>query len=156
MTFKPIETQEQLDEIVKARVARAEESAKKKYADYDELKRKAEAYDKAQEDAKSDAEKYAERLAKLENDAKAKDDAAKRKAAADKVAKETGVPAELLTGADEEAMRASADAINGFAKKATPPAPIVPGAGTYATGAKAADEDAELRKFANELFGKSE
>ena len=48
--FKVIETQEQLDAIIGERVKRAErraeEKASEKYADYNDLKTKAEAYEK--------------------------------------------------------------------------------------------------------------
>ncbi len=44
--FKVIETQEQLDEIIRDRIARAEAKAAEKYADYDALKTQSEDKDK--------------------------------------------------------------------------------------------------------------
>lgn len=76
--FEPITSQEQLDGILKGRLAREREKATAKFADYDELKAKAAKFDEA------------DRV----RDLKAK------------VSKATGVPADLISGADEESMTA--------------------------------------------------
>lgn len=66
-------------------------------------------------------------------------------------AKEAGVPAELLTGETEDAIRASAKALSDWASK-RPAAPRFSNpAGTPATHAKAADSAAEAIRSA--LFG---
>ena len=46
--FEPITSQEQLDGILKGRLAREREQAAAKYADYDELKAKAAKFDEAE------------------------------------------------------------------------------------------------------------
>lgn len=55
-TFQPVQSQEDLDRIVGARLARERE----KYADYNDLKSKATEYDKALEAAKTEQEKAVE------------------------------------------------------------------------------------------------
>ncbi len=86
-------TQEEMDAIIGERLGRL----KAKYADYDELKSKAAAYDEAAEASKSELQKaveerdrYKARLDKLEADAK-------RAELVAKVAAEQGVDAALLS-----------------------------------------------------------
>lgn len=72
---------------------------------------KATAYDELQEQSKTELEKAREQAAAYkrqvdELSAKAEHDAARAK-----VVKETGVPAELISGDDEESMRAFAEAV---------------------------------------------
>lgn len=116
MAFEPIEGQEQLDAVLKTRLAREREKIKAEYADYDELAEKAKAYDEAQEAQKSEAQKAQERIAQLEGDIKKRDEADKVRELRKKVAKETGIPEDLIQGADEESMKAYAAQIAEFAK----------------------------------------
>lgn len=113
-------TQADVDRIVKERLARAKSEPP---ADYDELKRKAKAYDEAQEAAKSELERANDRAAKAEKalaDAKAEMEHA---ALVSKVSAETGVPASLLHGGTEEELAASAKAVSEFAESRMPQYP---------------------------------
>lgn len=111
-------TQEEIDQIIGARLAKIRAS----YADYEDLKAKAAKYDQIEEESKSELQKMTERADALQVEL----DGLKRNAALrdlrDKVAKETGVPADLLSGETEEACQAQAKAIMNFAKPGTYPA----------------------------------
>lgn len=126
-TFTPITTQEDLDKVIGARLARERE----KYADYDDLK--------AAASKLADAEA---RLAQID-----------AKAALDKirndVAQEAGVPADLLRGATKDELAAHAAAL-AEALKERPSVPVIPTQG--ATPSVSAAESAR-RAFAHELFG---
>lgn len=128
MSFTPIETQEAFDAAIRDRIARE----RAKFADYDELKAKAERFDEAEEARKSDLERANERIAELEGAAREREEADRLSALRSKVAEATGVPAELISGADEDSMTESAKAIAAFAKATVPPAPNVGGAGRFA------------------------
>ena len=100
-------TQAQLDAIVADRLSRE----RGKYADYEDLKAKAARLDKLEESNKSALEKaqgeaadYKARLEALQKQNRTRD-------ARDKVSAETGVPASLLTGEDEESCRKQAEAL---------------------------------------------
>ncbi len=112
-------TQADVDAIVEGRLARE----KQKYADYEDLKAKASEYEKLKDSNRTDAEKNAERIAALEQQLA---ESAKEKTVTqvrNKVAQETGVPASLLTGEDEETCKKQAKAIKDFAKPTTYPGP---------------------------------
>lgn len=131
MTFKVIETQEQLDQIIKDRVERAKESAKKeaeaKYADYEELKAKVEkatAQDTEKDKRlteleelvkgqKAEAENLTAKIHGLESE--------KTKA---EIAHAVGLPYEMasrLKGDTEEALREDAEALKGLMGNKTAP-----------------------------------
>lgn len=125
--FTPITTQEDLDKVIGARLARERE----KFADYDDLK--------------AAASKLAEAEARL-----AQIDA---QAALDKirndVAKEVGVPADLLRGSTKDELTAHASAL-AEALKARPSVPVIP---TQGATPSVSDADSARRAFAQELFG---
>lgn len=112
-------TQDEVNELM----GKVRRETREKFADYDELSKKAKAYDEAQEAAKTELEKAQEAAAA----AKAEADALRaEKAHAQLVAKvsaATGVPAALISGEDEEAMTANANAIAAFAKASSTAAP---------------------------------
>ncbi len=112
-------TQDEVNELM----GKVRRETREKYADYDDLAKKAKAYDEAQEAAKSELEKAQEAAAA----AKAEADALRaEKAHAQLVAKvsaATGVPASLISGDDEESMTATAKAIAEFAKASSTAAP---------------------------------
>lgn len=136
MTFKTIETQEELDAIIGERLKREREAAEKKYAGFDEAKEKAGKYDaliakdldgqiaKLTADLKAEREKNAahdETVSALTTRAvKAEGDLLRVK-----IAHEIGIPFELaerLKGDDEEALRKDAETLSGYvAKNSTPP-----------------------------------
>lgn len=146
MAFEPIESQEQLDAVLKTRLAREREKIKAEYADYDELAEKAKAYDEAQ--------KAQERIAQLEGDIKKRDEADKVREVRKKVAKETGIPEDLIQGADEESMKAYAAQIAEFAKVQTPAGATDPTPGSFSGGDDGGND--EKRAFVRSLFGKEE
>ena len=105
-------TQDELNDIVGKRLARAAE----KYADYDELKAKAEKLDALEEASKSELQKVTERAEKLEAELKSLKKEGEVRAIRDEVASKTGVPANLLTAETAEECQAQAEAILSFAK----------------------------------------
>ena len=125
--FTPITTQEDLDKVIGARLARERD----KYADYDDLK--------AAASKLADAEA---RLAQID-----------AQAALDKirndVAQEAGVPADLLRGSNKDELTAHASAL-AEALKARPSVPVIP---TQGATPSVSDADSARRAFAQELFG---
>ena len=122
--FKPIETQEALDAIIKDRIERAKKSAA------DETAKKYEGY-LSPDDVKKHTDQIAALTEKLkESDTKIADLTAKNSAyeiasVKTKVAHEVGLPYELaerLSGTTEEEIRKDADALSKFAShpQATP------------------------------------
>ena len=124
--FKTIETQEELDNIVKERIRRERE----KFGDYDELKKrvselesengalKATVEETKQTIAESDA-----RITELQGQVSNYETASLRT----RIALQNGLPYDLadrLQGADEEALRADAERLAGFMRPATPQAPL--------------------------------
>ena len=113
--FKSPATQEELDRIIQARVARVSS----KYADYEELQKAASRLKEIEEANKSESEK-----------AQARAEAAERRASelelqvlrAD-VASEKGVPAKLLAGSTREELEAAADELIAFRGEQKPPVP---------------------------------
>ena len=103
-------TQTELDQIISERLKRERE----KYLDYDSLKEKADKLDKIEEDAKSELQKATERAEKLQTELSELKHAEEVRSIRDKVAKETGVPASLLTGDTEEACNEQAEGILSF------------------------------------------
>lgn len=126
-TFTPITTQEDLDKVIGARLARERE----KFADYDDLK--------------AAASKLAEAEARLSQiDAQAALDKIRND-----VAQEVGVPADLLRGSTKDELTAHASAL-AEALKARPSVPVIP---TQGATPSVSDADSARRAFAQELFG---
>lgn len=125
--FAPITTQEELDKVIGARLARERD----KYADYDGLK--------------AAASKLAEAEARLSQiDAQAALDKIRND-----VAQEAGVPADLLRGSTKDELTAHASAL-AEALKARPSVPVIP---TQGATPSVSDADSARRAFAQELFG---
>lgn len=103
-------SQADVDRIVKERLARE----RQKYADYDDLKAKAEAADSS----KTDLEKLTEQIEAL----KSENESNKLKALRADIASTKGVPAGLLSGKTQEELEAQADALLEFAKSSAPKA----------------------------------
>lgn len=139
-------TQDELNAIVADRLERE----RKKYADYDDLKRDAEAYRAKQEADKTELQKAQERIAELEaeqGERKRKDEHA---ALVRKVMAEQKVDAKyasLLTAGTEEDLVAQAKLIGErFA---------VPIRTEGGKPPQVGDRDAEMKAFAHQLFGGS-
>lgn len=92
-------TQAELDDIVKNRLAKE----RAKYGDYETLQQKALKFDEMEEANKSELQKATERADSLQQQLDAINHANVIRDLHDKVAKDTGVPASLLTGDTEEA-----------------------------------------------------
>lgn len=85
-------TQAELDAIVRDRLKRERE----KYADYTELRKKAEAYDAAEEASKSELQKAVERAEKAESELSSLKEAQERAELVARLAAEKGVDADML------------------------------------------------------------
>lgn len=105
-------TQAELDAVVKDRLKRERE----KYSDYEDLKAKAAKFDEAEEANKTELQKVTERAKALEDELNGLKEAEKLRTMRAEVAKETGIPANLLTGSTEDECRAQAEAIKAFAQ----------------------------------------
>ncbi|WP_426807469.1 capsid assembly scaffolding protein Gp46 family protein [Streptococcus anginosus] len=123
--FTAITTQEELDAIVKARLAREKE----KYADYDQLKTRVSDLEKengvlksAAEANKTSAADYDKQIADLKKQVAGYETASLRT----RIALQNGLPYDLadrLVGDDEEAIKADAERLAGFVKPVEPVAP---------------------------------
>ena len=111
-------TQEEVNAIVQKRLDRARAD----FADYDDLKAKAEKYDRIEEESKSELQKAQEKAQALQTELEGLKRADAVRAVRDKVAQETGVPASLLSGETEEDCMAQAEGILSFAKPNAYPA----------------------------------
>lgn len=105
-------SQAELDAIVSDRLKRE----RAKYEGFDDLKAKAAKYDELEESNKTELQKATEKALALEtelNNLKKTEELRNLRA---KVAKEKGVPAELLHGDDEASCATEADTLLSFAK----------------------------------------
>ena len=124
--FKTIETQEELDNIVKERIRRERE----KFGDYDELKKRVSELESENGALKATVDETKETIAKsdaqiteLQGQVSNYETASLRT----RIALQNGLPYDLadrLQGADEEALRADAERLAGFMRPATPQAPL--------------------------------
>ena len=113
--FEPITSQEQLDKLITARLARE----KAKYADYEDLKAKAAQFDQIEEANKTELQKAQERLADVE---KARTEA-ELKLLRHEVAASKGLDgraASFLHGSSREELEQSADELAGLLEGAKP------------------------------------
>ena len=115
--------------------------------------KKAKSYDELQEQSKTELQRAQEKAKRAEDELaelKAKAELAETRA---KVAKESGVPAELIFGADEGEMEANAKALAAWGKPSSAPRTRKPGS----FSADAGDgRDAARRELARQLFGSGE
>ena len=109
-------TQDELNAILNDRLKRERE----KHADYAALKEKAEKLDKLEEASKSEIQKMTEKAERLQKELDEIKQAENIREIRSKVAKETGIPENLLTWSTEEDCTAQAEAIKAFAKPAYP------------------------------------
>ena len=148
-------SQEQVDAIVRDRLARERE----KYKDYNDLKSKAAEYDKQKEASKTELQKAQEQAEALRKELSGLKEQEKVRSIRTKVSGETGVPSELLTGNSEEDCKAQAEAILKFAK------------GSKYPGIKETEHrkntviqsnpsgepsEADFREMAHQIFGRKE
>lgn len=141
--FKAITTQEELNAIIADRIERAKEAAVKPYADYDDVKAKADAYEKTIGELndkikgyESDKSTDGTRLQELEDKVKNYE----TKAVKVRVAHEMGIPFELadkLSGSTEEEIKADAETFSKYMAKPVEaplgePEPVIAGNETEA------------------------
>lgn len=96
------------------RVAEIEKKYEAKLKDYEQLKEKAAAYDEQQESGKSDMDKLNERIAAIEAERDKLAAEKQRNELVSRVAKETGMPADvlaMLSADDEEGLKAAAETL---------------------------------------------
>lgn len=105
-------TQAELNKQISERLARE----RQKYEGFDELKEKAAKFDEMEAASKSELQKATERAEKLEKELTALKKSNEVRVIREKVAKETGVPINLLTGESEEACNEQAKAILAYAQ----------------------------------------
>ena len=103
-------TQAELNATVSERLKRERE----KYADYDVLKQKAAAYDKYQEESKTELQKITDKADALQKELDDMKTAESVRVLKEKVSKETGVPVDLLHGTTEEELTSGAEAIKAY------------------------------------------
>jgi len=124
--FKTIETQEELDNIVKEHIRRERE----KYSDYEELKNRVSELETENSALKSTVEDDKQTRADLDaqiTDLQGKVTNYETASLRTRIALQNGLPYDLadrLQGADEEALRADAERLAGFMRPATPQAPL--------------------------------
>ena len=109
-------TQDEVDRIVGDRLSRE----RAKYPDYEDLKAKAAKLDEMEEASKTELQKATDRAEKLQAELDGMKKAESVRAMRDKVADETGIPANLLTGDTEEACKEQAEAIKAYAQPTYP------------------------------------
>ena len=130
MTFKQIETQEELDQIITDRLNRQKAGYEEKLTDYDKIKQRNEELEtennKLQTSSAELAEKakgYDQNIADLNAKIAGYETANMR----NKVALAHGLPIDLadrLQGDDEESLTKDAERLAGFIKKSEPNAPL--------------------------------
>lgn len=121
-------TQSELDDIIKARVAKE----RAKYGDYETLQAKASKFDEMEEASKSELQKATERAEALQRQLDEMSKANEVRGIRDKVSIQTGVPTSLLSAETEEDCVAQAEAILAFAQKPSATYPSVKDGGEVA------------------------
>lgn len=119
-------TQEELDQIIEARLARQKETIEAKFADYDELKAqiaKLEADNTAFQATIEESKSWEQEKADYEKQISDYKTAQLKQS----IALKAGLPLDLadrLTGDDEESLKADAERFSGFIKPKTPTPPL--------------------------------
>jgi len=130
MSFKTIETQEELDRIIGERLKREREITKEKYADYESLKKKAEKYDATVSEYEERIKGLDEKIDKHDREVaelNAKATKAETELLKHKIANESKIPYELaarLTGQTEEELREDAKTLASFVVPPQTPPPL--------------------------------
>lgn len=115
--FTAITTQEQLNEVIKDRLARQKEQFETKYADYEELKTKNAGYEKQLGELNTSLEESGRKVTELETqiaDRDSKIKAHETRSVKTRIAHEMGLGYEaidFLQGEDEDAIKKSAESL---------------------------------------------
>lgn len=148
--FTPITSQDELNKVIADRINRE----KAKFADYRDLKAKAERLDQLEAASKSEAEKVAERIAALESENKRIQSEALRSRIQAKHGISDEDAALFLTGADEDTLTAQAKRLAEREADRKKRGNVAPKEGGSADNSKAGDGD--MREFARQLFGETD
>ena len=108
-------SQDELNAIIADRLSRERE----KFADYEDLKEKADKLKEIEDANKSELQKAQEELEKLKGEKAKREHEREVAGIRAKVSKDTGVPADLITADTEEAAKAQAEAILKFKGEST-------------------------------------
>ena len=111
-------TQADIDRIVQDRLSRERD----KYSDYADLKAKAEKFDEIEEASKTELQKATEKASALQAELDSIKKANAVRTMREKVANDTGVPANLLTADSEDACKEQAKSILEFSRPSGYPA----------------------------------
>ena len=148
--FQPINTQEELDRIIGARIQRERETVTRQFqAQLDESSKKITGYEQQIADLNKAAEGYkgqASRITELETQVKAYETSSVKM----KVAREAGLPYELadrLSGDNEADIRKDAEALGKLLQQQNGPAPL------YHPSGEGAGKDAALRGLLAQMKG---
>lgn len=135
-------TQEDVNKIVETRVHKE----RKRFADYEELKAKAQKFDEMDGASNEELLKERQRADELQSQLDALIEQNAIRSTKEKVSSETGVPANLLTGNDEETCRAQAEAIKAYAGAHAYPTVKDGGEASKAQASSTADQFADWFK----------
>lgn len=128
--FKPINTQEELNAILKERLARQKESIEKNFADYEQLKKKVGDLESANQKLSQSATESASKLTEYEKQIAEKDLKIKgyeANSVKNRIALEVGLPFEMasrLKGETEEEIRKDAELLFKAIGASKPVAPL--------------------------------
>ena len=130
MTFKPIETQEEFDEIIRERLRRQKESFDKDLAELEQLRTRNSELETengtlktAAEESKNATSQYDQTIADLNAKVTSYETANLRT----RIAIQNGLPLDLadrLVGDDEDSLKADAERLSGFVKSKPPVPPL--------------------------------
>lgn len=148
--FTPITSQDDLNKVIADRIARE----RSKFADYKDLKAKADRLDTLEAASKTEAEKFAERMAALESENKRIQSEALRSRIQAKHGISDEDAALFLTGADEEALTAQARRLAEREADRKKRGNVAPKEGGSADTAGATDSS--IRDFTRQLFGNAD
>lgn len=157
MSFKVIETQEELDQIIEGRLARQKEALEKQFADYDQLKTRNEELEKEVGTLQTTINESNEKAKSFDttiSDLNAKIAGYETANLRTKIALKNGLPLDLadrLVGDDEESLNADAQRFAGFVKPAAPVPPL-----KSLDESSYTDEDADLKQMLQNLNERGE
>ena len=140
-------TQTELNAIVSDRLQRE----RNKYADYEAYKEKAEKYDAAEEAQKSELQKATERAEALQKELDSMKQADAVRKTREEVAREVGIPVNLLTADTKEACEEQAKSILAFAKPSS--YPVINDGGEVRTPAGTGKTRDQFADWLNSLNG---
>ena len=147
--FEPITTQEQFDNRISERLKRERETAEKKYADYDSLKKQITDLN----DQLSAATKQAEESTTLINGLQGKVKGYESHSVKTRIARNAGIPEEFadrLVGTDEESLKADAESM---AKLISSKQPVAPMASSEGDTQKEDHDRVQMREMLRKLKG---